>query len=89
VFVINKEESLRGTVTIAPSKRMGVGQAVLLRAPAVESKTDTTLGGQSVDLTTGEIAAPTTQRVAPDATGAYTVELDVADVVMLSVEAGG
>lgn len=87
VFLINKDPMAGGMVAVTPSEVRGPAQAVVLKAPSLDShQADVTLGGAQVDLTTGRIDAPRTEAIEPASShGTYVVPVPNASAVMLII----
>ncbi len=86
VFLINRDET-GGTVKLTPSRRGDVATALLLDAPALDSRVaEVTLGGARIDGATGELPAPDGAALDPSAgTGSYFVELPATSAVLVSI----
>ncbi len=89
VYVINKDLSASGTVSIVAPKapKKGNATALALSAPSVSSlAADVTLGGVEFSNSTGELAgAPQTSTVAPDDNGVYTFSVANATAVLVAI----
>lgn len=87
VFLINKDMSAGGSVSIHLSKPMG--QATVLRVSALNfGSTEVSYGGVEFDNTTGRLTGVPQQTVVnPDSQGNYAVELPNVAIAMVTIHA--
>jgi hypothetical protein len=84
VFVINKDLKAAGTVLVQPSRKLGEGSLLLVRAESLASKS-VSYGGQSFNDATGQLRTPATTAVPPNSQGEYTFDLPQAAFAVLTI----
>ncbi len=91
VFVLNKDLTASGAVTVQLSQTMGTADLLMVEAPGLTTTASTggiSYGGQVVDNATGSIPVPQTTPVTANASHQYIFNLPNAAMALLTVHQG-